>query len=394
MNNIELEGKQYELIEGTQGDGRCFSASVFYDLNGRVASNEELNQWIQKFIIVPILNTEEIDCPQFLLWAAKWAGIHNSSGHWSFIKDEAPESEELEKIEEVLSRLSSFEEMFVNILPPPSTDLQNPNTIPLVDEQNLLQTLSARLAELIENPKYKEIPNTPDFIDELTQLENIIIQTGVSLTNEIKTDNISRVKVMETNYPITLKIKVLKNKICNNYKKNPNYNILVELYKRYITLLNTPQVNSNGDVEYEWTEPNVGPVEILLNQPIIRSINIYSEINKRFEHYKHKGFLSKNSYDLYLHYSGNHYKPLIPIGGSSIPPEDSLEATGTKNSSPNVLPPKKLAKPVAPESKPVTPEAKPVAPESKLLHLNLNLLHLKPNLSHLKPNLSHLKPKV
>ena len=48
---INKDDKDYffELINGTQDDGRCFSASVFYDLNGRKAEDDELNAWINKF---------------------------------------------------------------------------------------------------------------------------------------------------------------------------------------------------------------------------------------------------------------------------------------------------------------------------------------------------------
>ena len=77
MNIIKLEKKNYELIYGTQSDGRCFSASVYYDLNLKIPDSSVLNQWIKQYIIDPILNTENTNCPQFFLWATIWAGMHN-----------------------------------------------------------------------------------------------------------------------------------------------------------------------------------------------------------------------------------------------------------------------------------------------------------------------------
>ena len=51
MSIINIDGKNYELINGTQSDGRCFFASIFYDLNNRVAENNELNEWIEENVI-------------------------------------------------------------------------------------------------------------------------------------------------------------------------------------------------------------------------------------------------------------------------------------------------------------------------------------------------------
>jgi hypothetical protein len=48
---VTIEGRKYKLIEGTQGDGRCFSASIYYSLFGHIAISDELNDWIQLNII-------------------------------------------------------------------------------------------------------------------------------------------------------------------------------------------------------------------------------------------------------------------------------------------------------------------------------------------------------
>ena len=74
---LTIEGNNYQIIKGTQSDGRCFSASIFYDLNTRIPGNDELNTWIQNYIITPILNTKRTDCSTFFIWATTWAGIHN-----------------------------------------------------------------------------------------------------------------------------------------------------------------------------------------------------------------------------------------------------------------------------------------------------------------------------
>ena len=75
MNTITIEGNTYNIINSTQSDGRCFSASVYYELYNNVAESSILNQWIQEYIIRPILQTEQTDCPQFLLWVTKWTTI-------------------------------------------------------------------------------------------------------------------------------------------------------------------------------------------------------------------------------------------------------------------------------------------------------------------------------
>ena len=57
---VTIEGRKYELIEGTQSDGRCFSASIYYSLFGHIANSDELNDWIQINIINPIVNINKV----------------------------------------------------------------------------------------------------------------------------------------------------------------------------------------------------------------------------------------------------------------------------------------------------------------------------------------------
>ena len=72
---IEIKKKKYEIIEGTQGDGRCFSGAIYYLLFKKVADNDDLNVWIQTNIINPIIDTENTDCIKFLKWAMLWSGL-------------------------------------------------------------------------------------------------------------------------------------------------------------------------------------------------------------------------------------------------------------------------------------------------------------------------------
>jgi hypothetical protein len=75
MTTIQIEKQTYDIIEGTQSDGRCFSASIYYDLYKKKANDEQLNNWIQQYIIEPILNTENNNCIQFFNWVTLWAGM-------------------------------------------------------------------------------------------------------------------------------------------------------------------------------------------------------------------------------------------------------------------------------------------------------------------------------
>lgn len=72
MNIITLESKQYQLIQGTQSDGRCFFASIFYSLYNIIPLDEELNSWIQQYIIEPILDKSITNCPLFSEWALNY----------------------------------------------------------------------------------------------------------------------------------------------------------------------------------------------------------------------------------------------------------------------------------------------------------------------------------
>ena len=44
---IEIKKKIYEIVDGTQSDGRCFSAAIYYVLFNVKADDNDLNIWIQ-----------------------------------------------------------------------------------------------------------------------------------------------------------------------------------------------------------------------------------------------------------------------------------------------------------------------------------------------------------
>ena len=78
---VTIEGRKYKLIEGTQGDGRCFSASIYYSLFGHIAISDELNDWIQFNIINPIVNINKESNYYYrgdlFLWAFNYYSLNN-----------------------------------------------------------------------------------------------------------------------------------------------------------------------------------------------------------------------------------------------------------------------------------------------------------------------------
>ena len=67
-NIIKINEVEYEIVDGTQSDGRCFSGSIYYGLNNKISNENELNVWIQNYIIDPIFKLETADCGQFFSW--------------------------------------------------------------------------------------------------------------------------------------------------------------------------------------------------------------------------------------------------------------------------------------------------------------------------------------
>ena len=123
MNTITINGNTYNIINSTQSDGRCFSASVYYELyNNIVANSDDLNEWIQYNIINPILETEQTDCPKFLLWTTKWATIDKRM----FTNKPNEPPPEVQELQNLFENLENTKKTLVNFIS--TTDL-NPELI-------------------------------------------------------------------------------------------------------------------------------------------------------------------------------------------------------------------------------------------------------------------------
>ena len=149
MNIKTLEENQYQIIEGTQSDGRCFSASVYYDLFNKKANDEELNNFIQQYIIKPILDTEKSNCPKFLQWATIWTGIHNKnlndSNFFTTISEEIILLPEIENIIDLLQKLINLQDNIKGF---------NGNTVKDIVE--LFQNLMAQNYNFLDNEFVKK----------------------------------------------------------------------------------------------------------------------------------------------------------------------------------------------------------------------------------------------
>jgi len=309
MTKIEINGEEYK-IHRAQSDGRCFSAAVFYDLNGRVAEDSELNLWIQQYIIDPIIKTEDTDCKQFLLWAYKWAALHNNSTNFTAIKEKVIIPAELQDISFILDGLDETKKRLQSVIPPGDS-----KSSPTITHNYELNRIILSLDDIKALKKGLNNRGSYEFDGIIENIKMMLDDAKTVVENIPEVQTISRLKLLEINLPIIDFLKQTQEQICDDFrsKYKKQYELLVGQYKRYIELLNTPQQNSVGQIFYEWTEPNAGPIEILLKQPIISSINIYSTIDGKLTRFQGKSdtntFISK--YSLYLYYNGNHYDPLL-----------------------------------------------------------------------------------
>ena len=288
MSKVIIDNREYEIIEGTQSDGRCFSASIFYDLYKSVATDDVLNKWIQYYIIDPILQTETTNCPQFVLWVINWIGIHNANyENSSYVSNNSG------KIN-LPDQMSQLQELFngLNIIKAFITSSNNvSNNIDIVNE--LLVKLNTLISKHLDA--------------SITKLRDII--ASYLKNNQPYTKESTQI-VLTYAYNT---IEQLQLDACNNYTSTEDYKLVVDKYKQYIKSLNQP-ITHNGKSNYEWTDPNVGPINVLLNMDTIKSIQIYNSSSTKFEEFtnnKNKGE------DIYLYYQVDiHYKPLILIGGN------------------------------------------------------------------------------
>jgi len=397
MNTIILEGNKYQLIQGTQSDGRCFSASVYYDLNKEIPNDQQLNTWIQQFIIEPILATEETDCPQFFQWAIIWASIHNNDiinnpNFVTNINEQVDLSEQIQKLSDLLTQLKRLQQT-----------IQEFNGTNISDVRNLITTLLQDITYYIEDTFWKQIiQDNPQIINLFVQIDEKLRDYVFNTLEQLKPEQKIPDDFIDFIKDIKNQIQEITIIMCNNSKNNQDYKLLIDKYKDYINLLNTP-FNNNGNISYEWTEPDAGPIDILFKsfQDSIKSINIYSTLDKRFIQYFNTNPEAQiNGIDLYLYYeNGNHYKPLIFIGGEAESPEETKPISDNKladssvktnkpkpisstksvssyspitnKSEPLVITSKPpsikasgipIATPVTPTAPPVTPTAPPVTP--------------------------------
>ena len=224
MSTITINKKTYKIINDTQSDGRCFSASMFYALHdGQVATDDKLNVWIQEYIIDPILDTEHKDCPQFLMWAINWATTHN-----------------------------------VNVTKPNYVSTIK-TTISLPDNINILQEKLDKLTRITEILKdlmfHLEIETLPIL---LTNLETVIVNNPEWVTNKRNTQTINELigaitlYLSDTNNQKTLTRLIgrvytifdnLARSTCATVLKIPEYKNAINQYKLYISLLNKPNEN-------------------------------------------------------------------------------------------------------------------------------------------------------
>ena len=304
MNTITLEGNKYDIIKEIKGDGRCFSASIYYYLNNRNPDDDILNKWIFEFIINPILATEQTNCPKFFEWANLWAIIHNSDldkpEYFSIISTNVKIAPNMETINNIFTKLDELQEKN-----------QKFTGTSISSITKLFSSFMETILGISDEQTFKEL--NPEFDKLFIQLQNMI--SGYISTLEINSDpnnDLHRVFRQQ----LYDKIQQIKKTICEKIKNTSDYQTMIELYKRYIKALNKPQ-KQGDDIFYEYTEPNVGPIDILFDLPTIKSINIYSAYTKQFQNYSNPN--PNSGKDIYLYYTGgNHYQPLYPMLTNNI----------------------------------------------------------------------------
>jgi hypothetical protein len=298
---LTIEGNKYEIIKGTTSDGRCFSASIFYDLYERIPNDNQLNEWIKTYIIDPILNTKGTDCSTFFIWATNWAGMHN--GYTSI--------DRRSRIQPVIitQDISNISDIFSNI------KIKIEAITGIENEQRYDKQSFTELAYSIIDTFNKIIKVNPLLDKNITNNINEFIET---INKFILTDlleeptDLKKIKVF-LEFMKTM-MTMLINSICNTIINNKSYIELISIYSSYIKSLNKGNI-IDGSVFYEWTEPSVGPIDVLLNNRSlnIKSINIHSTINPYMPFIKHESLLNiPLGKKLFLYHTGDHYQPLVP----------------------------------------------------------------------------------
>jgi len=251
--NIEINGEQYRNIRGNQTDGRCFSGAVFIGLNGRVAGNNELNDWIRENIITPIraLDRRSVE-------VIKWVLSYTEMPDTTVPGDQNPLIGNMVQLERDIGILTARINMIneSGIIQTDPTKQQNQRDI-----DDAIQGINTLCGEIIVNT----LENKDRNIDILTRCLNRYIQDFFLDPN--KRDEYDR------------------------------------LYDRYIAYIQSLNVGP----PYAWTEPQYGPGYILsTNRDIQRNITIVlpdSQLRRTVD---------DNFPPLYIFYNGrNHYEPLV-----------------------------------------------------------------------------------
>ena len=300
MSTITINKKTYKIINDTQSDGRCFSASMFYALHdGQVATDDKLNVWIQDYIIDPILDTEHTDCPQFLLWVINWATTHNvnvnTPNYVSTIKTTINLPDNINIFQEKLDKLTRITEILKDLM----FHLEIETLRILLTK---LETVIANNAEWVTNKKH-------------TQTINELI-VAITLYLSDKNNQKTLTKLIGSVYAIFDK---LARSTCAKVLKKTEYKNAINQYKLYISLLNRPTENEGSNPTYEWTEPNLGPIQVLVTLRDIKSINIYNSSDKNVVSVLNNNKrLTDYAKDIYLYYIPNtHYKPLVETNNTN-----------------------------------------------------------------------------
>jgi len=274
---IEIQGKKYNLINGTQSDGRCYSASIFYDLNKKKAEDKELNDWIQIHIIETIISTQQTNCPLFMNWVGKWYAEYKKGILPETWTDSVDSLQKLEHLKEIIQNEVEFSNSYVNFK----------------DNKKLADGTIGNFLNKYYTQQYEQ------FVDEIDK------ELLISDKN----------KNYDKNSALKSKIESFINFLCPRIiEKN---NEIISEYKKYIELLNKPN-SSNG---YEWTEPNYGPAEVLTNSKTlnIKRIHLYDASNKRFYIIpsNENDIINKDGREVFLYYIDQvHYQPLEPLESS------------------------------------------------------------------------------
>ena len=294
INTITLQGNKYEIIKEIKGDGRCFSASIYYYLNKRNPDDDILNRWIFEFIIKPILDTEKTNCPKFFGWATLWAIIHNGDlgdpEYFSTIPTEVNITPNIETLNDIFTNLKELQEK-----------IQGFTGTSILSITELTSSLIEIILGISDGQSFKEVlPDNPEFDQLFIELQNTIREylSNPEISTAAPNDELPP-SYREFLKQIYDKIQEIKEIMCEKIKDTPDYQTIIELYKRYIKALNKPE-KQGDNIFYEYTEPNVGPIDILFDLPTINSINIYSTRTKQFQNYSNPK--PNSGEDIFLYY--------------------------------------------------------------------------------------------